>query len=100
MTSDCPRKHPETLSRVVDGEAMVLVQQPEVTTIVLNGVATRVWELLDGNRDLMAISVQIANEFDVSPEVAESDVRELVADMASKGMLDGEPPSVPDGNGA
>lgn len=72
---------------------MVLVQQPEVTTIVLNGVATRVWELLDGKRDVTAISVEIANEFDVSLEVAESDVREVVADMGRKGMLDGETPS-------
>ena len=88
MTSDRPTKHPETLSRIVDGEAMVLVQLPEVTTIVLNGVATRVWQLLDGERNLAAISEQIATEYEVTPEEAEADVREVVADMGRKGMLD------------
>lgn len=90
MLPDRPSKHPETLSRIVDGEAMVLVQQPEVVTIVLNQVATRVWELLDGSRDLKEIALLIGDEFDVSQATVEADVREVVEDMGRKGMLDME----------
>ncbi|MFQ5719155.1 MAG: PqqD family protein [Acidobacteriota bacterium] len=87
MLSDRPVKHPEALSRIVDGEAMVLVQVPAVTTIVLNEVATRVWELMDGHRDIKAISHCIAEEYEVAPEQAEADVEEVVADMQAKSML-------------
>ena len=88
MLPERPSRHPEVLTRVADGEAMIVVQVPEVTTIVLNPVATSVWELLDGRRDMKEISRRIAAEYDVDLEEAERDVREVLADMRRRGMLD------------
>jgi len=44
----------------------------------LNEVASRVWELLDGARPLDAIVETICEEFEVTSDVARSDVQELL----------------------
>ena len=73
---------------MVDGEAMILLQ-PTRTYYVLNSVAARVWELLDGRRGFMEICEQITSEFDVDREVAEKDVRDYLDDLRENGMLAG-----------
>ncbi|HEX7192835.1 MAG TPA: PqqD family protein [Thermoanaerobaculia bacterium] len=44
----------------------------------LNEVASRVWDLLDGQRSLDAIAETICAEFEVAPEVAAADIEELM----------------------
>jgi hypothetical protein len=74
-----------TASRVIEGKAVVItVDQNELH--VLNGVGTRVWQLLDG-RGLDAVVATIVSEFEVDAERAAGDVRRFVEQLLSLGAL-------------
>lgn len=70
--------------RIVDELILVPIRQSvaEMETLyTLNDVGARVYELIDGNRRISEIVGTIVAEFDVSPETAESDVREFIAQL-------------------
>ncbi len=48
---------------------------------VLNDVAAMVWELIDGKRSLEEIRDAVYDRYDVSPEVAYSDIKELIGEL-------------------
>jgi len=48
---------------------------------VLNDVAAMVWELIDGKRSLEEIRDAVSDRYDVSPEVAYSDIKELIGEL-------------------
>jgi coenzyme PQQ synthesis protein D (PqqD) len=83
-----PRKNPHAASRVYDGEAFIVVPQSHEYKI-LNAVGSRVWDLIDGRRSPGDIAEIIASEYDVSMDMALSDVREFLADLQANGMLSG-----------
>jgi coenzyme PQQ biosynthesis protein PqqD len=75
---------------VVDGEAvMVLPATGRVHT--LNAVGTRFWELVDGERTVAEIAVQMADEFDAPVEQIEQDCRAFAAELSERGLLASEP---------
>ncbi len=79
------RQSERTASRVIEGKAMVItVDQNELH--VLNGVGTRVWQLLDG-RALEAVVDTIVSEFEVEKERAAGDVRRFVEQLFSLGAV-------------
>jgi hypothetical protein len=47
----------------------------------LNPVAGRIWELLDGERDLTAVVETLCREFEVDPDTAEADLRAFVEQL-------------------
>ena len=49
----------------------------------LNEVGARVWELIDGKRTVREIQELIVNEFEVSPESAEEDLKEFLRSLES-----------------
>ena len=53
----------------------------------LNEVATRVWELLDGQRTGAAIGAVLAREFEVTPEEAAADVARFLERLAARGAV-------------
>jgi hypothetical protein len=52
---------------------------------VLNTVAGRIWELIDGQRQVRDIADQIAAEFEVSPQEAAKDLVELLGQLQEIG---------------
>lgn len=85
-----PRREPSTAWRVVDGEAvMVLPATGKVHT--LNGVGTRFWELVDGQRTIASIAATIADEFDAPAEQIAHDCRAFAAELRERGLLALEP---------
>lgn len=42
----------------------------------LNEVAARIWELIDGKRNTKEIKAKIVEEFEITPEEVEKDLRE------------------------
>jgi len=54
---------------------------------ILNEVGARVWELIDGKRDLKKISKTISAEYDITPEDAEIDIMDFIEDLKSIGAL-------------
>jgi hypothetical protein len=47
----------------------------------LNEVAAFIWERLDGEKRLLDIENMIVDEFEVSPEKAQADLREFVSQL-------------------
>jgi Coenzyme PQQ synthesis protein D (PqqD) len=70
--------------RIVDELILVPIRQSvaEMEALyTLNDVGARVYELIDGARPVSNIVATIVSEFDVSPEAAEADVREFIAQL-------------------
>jgi len=75
------------VARQIAGEfILVPIRQSagEVESIyTLNEVGTRIWELLDGQRSLLQIRDLLVDEFEVSPEEAETDLLEFMQGLES-----------------
>lgn len=82
-----PRRHPLAGFRLFEGEIIIAVPGGEYME-VLNETGSRIWDLLDGSRGLKAIAAVIAEEYDVTPEDAERDVREFVEELSRRRLLE------------
>ena len=78
-------KNDQVVSRKIVDELILVPMRKDVadteTLYTLNEVGARVYELIDGERPLQEITDTILNEFDVTRQQAESDVREFVAQL-------------------
>jgi hypothetical protein len=79
-------KAPTTAWRIIEGEAVILSLESKVLR-GLNPVGSRVWELIDGRRNVEEIIGVIVAEFDASPEAAALDVKGFVQDLLAKGLV-------------
>jgi hypothetical protein len=81
-----PLKSPQTASRVIDGEAVIITPQNNEVK-VLNEVGSRIWDLLDGNLDMKEVSSVISDEFEVSFDQALEDTTEFIDDLHRQKMV-------------
>ena len=81
-----PQHVPMVVSRVIDGEA-VLVHPGQARIRVLNAVGARIWELMDGQQTLGEIAQGISAEFEVDLARAQTDVLVFCADLVHAGVL-------------
>ena len=82
-----PRRHPDTAYRKIgaDGGMVVLAGRAEVK--VLNPVGIVVFSLLDGTRDVDALTQAVTDEFDIDAAQARRDVLEFLTSLQNEGML-------------
>ena len=87
----CFAKVPTIATRmVVDELVLVPILRDEGIigkSHVLNGVAVHIWELLDGQRRVADIRDMLAEEFDISAEVAEADLGKLIQYLEQIGFV-------------
>jgi coenzyme PQQ synthesis protein D (PqqD) len=77
----------DVASRLMGGEMMIMSTR-DSTLFSLNGVATAIWEAVDGLTPLEEIVAnRICKEYDVSLEVAMKDAEALVRQLAGQGIL-------------
>jgi hypothetical protein len=81
-------RSPRTAWRVIEGEAVILSLDTKAFR-GLNPVGSRVWELIDGRRNVDEIVEAIAREFDVVRERAAEDVRAFVRALLDRGLVTG-----------
>jgi hypothetical protein len=81
-----PDKHPRTASRLVDGEAVIILPEEGVVRM-LNQVGSRIWDLADGTRPVRDIAETIYGEFDVEREQVRKEVVEFVQEMVEGELL-------------
>ena len=82
-----PRKNGNAGFRVLDGQAIIAVSgRSEVH--LLNDVGTRIWQLIDGQRDEEQLAAEVEREFEVSLEQARRDVVEFVRNLTERGMIE------------
>jgi len=81
------------LSREVHGEA-VLLHLDSGEYFGLDGMATRMWQLLSELGDVQRVESMICEEYDVEPESASKDVNALVSQLLEKRLLEIAGPEV------
>ncbi len=81
-----PKKSENTASRIVDGEAVIVIPQKGVVT-VLNETGSAIWQLLDGGKTVEDIMNIISSEFNVSREEAEKDTLDFIKELEEKDMV-------------
>ncbi len=72
--------------RDVEGEA-VLINADTGMMLVLNEVGSRVWEHCESPKDPLELAGLVADEFEVTPDAAENDIRTFLDVMIEKGLL-------------
>lgn len=81
-----PDRAPTTAWRVIEGEAVILAVDSKVLR-GLNAVGSRVWELIDGRRDVEQIVDVLVGEFAVERERARADVEFFLHALADRGLV-------------
>jgi hypothetical protein len=81
-----PGKSPEIASRIIDGEAVVVIPQ-EGMVKVFNNTGSRIWELMDGNRKTQEIIDILVSEFEVSKGELQADAVEFLKELAAKKIV-------------
>lgn len=79
----CP---PEVLSRVLDGEA-VLLHLGTGTYFGMNEVATRAWEVIAQGATVEQIADTLEREFEVERAVLLADLQELLQSLVDKDLV-------------
>lgn len=76
----CYQKDPDMVSRKIADEVILVPIRQNVGDLesiyTLNETAARIWELIDGKIKVEGIKEKILEEFEVTPEEAEKDLRE------------------------
>lgn len=80
------KRHPNVASRTIDGQEVVIVPSSRKLQM-LNDVATRIWALCDG-RSVKSIAEIIWKEYKVTKKAALKDVKEFVAQILKRGMVE------------
>ncbi len=86
------------VTRHIGGETLIVPVTGHVMDLesiyVLNPVGSRIWDLLEAPTTADRIAEQVAAEFAVSSDRASADVREFLAALDSRGLIqaaDGRP---------
>ena len=84
-----PTRQPGVFAQHVkpNDPSLVLLNPDSGEYYTLEAVGTRVWQLCDGKRTIAEIATMIAQEFDESPEVIESDLIELVKELMDEELV-------------
>ena len=84
-------KDPSIVSRNIAGEQILVPirkKAGEIESIfTLNEVASRIWELLDGEKQVKEIKNAIVEEFEVSPKEAEADLLKFLQQLEEAGAV-------------
>lgn len=91
MTADeFPRRHPLVSFRPMGDEGGLVVLPTRQKVKVLNATGIKVFSMLDGTHSPAQIARAVAEEFDVTLQRAERDVRVFLDDLGRNGMLAGK----------
>jgi hypothetical protein len=86
-----PIRSKDVVFRKIAGEFLLVPisrQAADVDSIyTLNEIGGRIWELIDGEKNIGEISDTIVEEFEVSPDVARADVREFLKNLGDIGAV-------------
>jgi len=81
-----PIQNGDAAWRLIDDEAIIVMPETALAT-VLNQVAARIWELIDGKRTLGQIVDMIVLEYDVDAATAEKDAQSFVNELTARGLI-------------
>ena len=86
MTRRYARNPDFVFRKIADEVILVPVRStgnPMGSVYTLNEVGAAIWDLLDGKNGAEEVRDRLVEQFEVTPDVAEADVREFLARLAS-----------------
>ena len=87
-----PRHSENIVFRKIENETILVPIRNNIGDLsniyVLNDMAARIWELIDGKRSTKGISDSVCSEYEVSPEEAQKDIDGLLEELVSIGAID------------
>lgn len=83
---DAPRRNDHFVWRDVQGEIYILGDDGR-TLRILNGTASALWKLCDGERSVEDLVSALADEYSIDPETARADTLEFLATIRGVGLL-------------
>ena len=86
MLDVTPTPNPEVIGRSIDNEAVLVLPQTGKVK-VLNEVGARIWELIDGSRNVRGIAESLCAEFDVPAATAQQDAVEFITDLVDRNIV-------------
>lgn len=82
-----PTKSTQTASRIIDNQAVIIVLNQQ-KSLILNSTGSRIWELIDGKRNVEEIASLISKEFACRVETALADVEEFLKDLSREKAIE------------
>ena len=76
----------EVLTQEVGGETVILDLKSE-SYFGLDEVGTRIWQLLQEQDDIQAITATMLNEYDVEEKQLEKDIQDLLTQLNKAGIV-------------
>ena len=76
----------EVLTQEVDGETVILDLKSD-SYFGLDEVGTRIWQLLQEQKDIHAISETMMEEYDVDKNKLEEDILSLLTQLDASGLI-------------
>ena len=86
VTLDDRVEFPEDVIAQQVGEEMVLLDLEAGVYYGLDPVGRRIWELLTEHRCLRVVFETMVEEYDVTPEVLQQDLLQLVQELQARGL--------------
>ena len=84
--TDKPLQNTDTAVRKID-DVFYVMHADTSELHNFNEVATRVWELVDGQRTVADIVGAITDEYEVTPAVAEADILAFLDELLQKDLI-------------
>lgn len=81
------RRAADVRFRILDGEAVV-VRQRAAEVLGLDAAASRILELLDGERSLEAVIAALTAEYEGEPEAIAREVEAFVEELVAAGIVE------------
>ena len=83
-----PRRREGAISRSA-ADSTIVLDTRRGTYFTLDEVGTVVWDLCDGTRTLDEIVATVIDAYEVAPDQAETDIRQLLDELAAEELVDG-----------
>jgi len=82
----------EVVARVIEGELLLVplkagIGEEEGELFALNSTGRAIWDKLDGNSTVTAISESLSAEFQIDPEAMLKDVSGLLTELLSRRII-------------
>jgi hypothetical protein len=80
------------VARVVGGETLIVPVRAKVGDLAsiysFNGTGTLIWKLLESPQTVGQLATAVAEQYEVDPAQAESDVMSFVSEMKAVGLVE------------
>ncbi len=86
------QKNSEIVTRKIDNEVILVpikrkIRDVNAIYLLQDNTSKRIWELVDGKRNIGQIKDTICKEFDVNPSQAEEDIVNFIKELEKIGVM-------------